>query len=43
MMDTYVAPEIMELEIQPGGAVLSASTYMLNDYQSNGDAIELEF
>ncbi len=40
--DMYTTPEIVELEVFAEG-VLSASTFNLNEYESNGDAIELEF
>lgn len=38
----YVVPEIVELEIHAEG-VLAASTFGLTDYESNGEAIEIEF
>ena len=38
----YKTPEIMEIEVFAEG-VLAASTFKLNDYESNGEAIELEF
>ena len=38
----YKTPEIMDIEVFAEG-VLAASTFKLNDYESNGEAIELEF
>lgn len=38
----YVVPEILEIEVFAEG-VLAASTFTLKEYESNGDAIELEF
>lgn len=38
----YVVPEIKELEIHSEG-MLAASTFGLTDYESNGEAIEIEF
>ena len=40
--NVYKAPEIVELEVFAEG-VIAASTFNLNEYKSNGDAIELEF
>ena len=37
----YVVPEIMELEMHAEG-ILASSTFGLSDYQSNGEAIEIE-
>lgn len=42
MRNHYRTPEILEIEVFAEG-VLSASTFTLNEYQSNGEAIELEF
>ena len=37
----YFVPEIKELEIHSEG-MLAASVFGLTDYESNGDAIEIE-
>lgn len=42
LIKNYVTPEIQEIEVFAEG-VLAASTFKLNEYESNGDAIELEF
>lgn len=39
---SYMTPEIQEIEVYAEG-VLAASTFKLDEYESNGDAIELEF
>lgn len=42
IQNMYSTPEIVELEVFAEG-VLAASNFTLNEYESNGDAIELEF
>ncbi len=42
MNGIYISPEIKEIQLYPEG-VLSTSGFKLNEYESNGDAIELEF
>lgn len=42
MKHEYMTPEIQEIEVFAEG-LLAASTFVLEDYQSNGNALELEF
>ena len=42
MKEIYNSPEVKEIQMNPEG-VLSTSGFKLNEYESNGDAIELEF
>lgn len=42
MKHDYKTPQILEIQMFPEG-ILAASTFRLEDYQSNGEAIDLDF